>query len=85
MEVTWSDWRKVPKTKRDMLWAELLKVFQYRVGIDEEKAKSYALKQIGQAYRRWRTYLNNKYAENNLTPFEEYGKIMQAQWDVFVR
>ncbi|KAJ1274638.1 hypothetical protein BS78_05G076900 [Paspalum vaginatum] len=52
---------------------------------NEEKAKSYALKQLGYAYRQWRTDLMRKYVKNNLTPFEEYGKITQVQWDEFMR
>ncbi|KAJ1277133.1 hypothetical protein BS78_05G271200 [Paspalum vaginatum] len=32
-----------------------------------------------------RTYLNDKYVKNNLTPFDEFSRITQAQWDEFVR
>ncbi|KAJ1256407.1 hypothetical protein BS78_K035500 [Paspalum vaginatum] len=74
MEPTWLDWRKMPNAWKGLLWDELKKVFQFPHGSDE-KAKSYALK----------TYLNNKYVKNNLTPFEKYGKITQAQWDEIMR
>ena len=84
MEPTWPDWRQVPDARKDLLQGELKKVFQYPHGV-EDKAKQYALKQLGQAYCRWRTELTNKYVKKNLTPFDEYGMITQAQWDEFVR
>jgi len=40
---------------------------------------------MGCSYRKWKTDLTNKYLKNDLTPFEEYGKITQAQWDEFKR
>ena len=43
MEITWTDWREVPKSRKDFLWAELKKWFQFSHGT-EEKAKVYALK-----------------------------------------
>ncbi|KAJ1262223.1 hypothetical protein BS78_09G090500 [Paspalum vaginatum] len=84
MEPTWPDWRKVPDERKNFLWGELKKVFDFPRG-SEEHAKKYALKQLGESYRRWRTYLNDKYVKNNLTPFDEFGRITQAQWDEFVR
>ncbi|KAJ1268441.1 hypothetical protein BS78_07G135500 [Paspalum vaginatum] len=84
MEPTWPDWRKVPDERKNFLWGEVKKVFHFPRG-SEERAKKYALKQLGESYRRWRTYLNDKYVKNNLTPFAEFGRITQAQWDEFVR
>ncbi|WVZ93308.1 hypothetical protein U9M48_039297 [Paspalum notatum var. saurae] len=69
----------VPKSRKDFLRAELRKWFQFPHGT-EEKAKAYALKQMGCSYRKWKTDLTNKYLKNDLTPFEEY-----AQWDEFKR
>ncbi|KAJ1256041.1 hypothetical protein BS78_K097100 [Paspalum vaginatum] len=75
MEPSIFDWRKVPSATKKFLWTELQK----------EVAKDYALKQFGQAYRRWRSDLNTKYVKQNLTPLNEYGRIMLVQWDEFVR
>ncbi|KAJ1262042.1 hypothetical protein BS78_09G076900 [Paspalum vaginatum] len=71
MEPTRPDWRKVSDARKDLLWGELKKVFHYPHG-SKEKVKSYALKQLGQAYHQWKTYLTNKYVKLNLTPFDEY-------------
>ncbi|KAJ1255945.1 hypothetical protein BS78_K131700, partial [Paspalum vaginatum] len=76
--------RKVPDERKIFLWGELKKVFHFPRGT-EEQAKKYALQQLGESYRRWRTYLNDKYVKNNLTPFDKFGRITQAQWDKFVR
>ena len=84
MEPTWTDCRDVPSARKDFLSAELKKWFQFPHGT-EEKAKAYALKQMGCSYRIWKTDVTNKYLKNDLTPFEEYGKITQAQWDEFKR
>ena len=51
MEIMWTNWREVPKSRKDFLWAELKKWFQFPHGT-EEKAKSYALKQLGCSYRK---------------------------------
>ncbi|KAJ1257151.1 hypothetical protein BS78_K194400 [Paspalum vaginatum] len=84
MEPTWLDWRDVPSGRKSFLWDEVKKYFQFPHGT-EAKAKEYTLKQLGFSYRKWKTELTNKYLKNNLTPFEEYGKITPAQWDEFVR
>ena len=46
MEITWTDWWEVPKSRKDFLWAELKKWFQFPHGT-EEKAKAYALSRWG--------------------------------------
>jgi len=71
MEPSISDWRKVTGATKTFLWTELQKVFRYPRGV-EEVATAYTLKQFGQAYRRWRSDLNTKYVQQNLTPFNEY-------------
>ena len=59
MEPTWPDWRKVPDARKELLWNELKKVFQFPSG-SEDGAKSYALKQLSQAYRQWKVELIKK-------------------------
>ncbi|KAJ1277319.1 hypothetical protein BS78_05G285700 [Paspalum vaginatum] len=84
MEPTHPDCRKVSKEKKDLLWKELKKCFQFPHGTND-KVKAYALKQMGIAYRKWKTILNTKYLKNDLTPFAEFGKITEAQWEEFKR
>ncbi|KAJ1276978.1 hypothetical protein BS78_05G258600, partial [Paspalum vaginatum] len=84
IEPTWPDWRDVPPERKELLWTELSKVFQFPQG-DVEKVKKHALKQLGVSYRKWKTDLTNRFLKNNLTPFDEFGKITPAQWDELKR
>jgi len=80
MEPSCRDWRKMLEGQKIRLWTELRKAFQYLEGT-EERAKKYALQQLGFAYRRFRKYLDDNYIKKGLTPFEEFGRITPAQWD----
>jgi len=49
-----------------------------------ELVKSHAFKIMGHTFRRWRSDLNTKYIQKGLTPFHEFGKITQSQWETLV-
>ena len=78
-----NDWRSVTEGTKTFLWKQVKKVFQFPRGT-EDLARSFAMKQTGLSFRRWRSELNTKYLQQGRTPFQDYGKITQAQWDAFV-
>jgi hypothetical protein len=84
VEITWKDWKKVPESRKNSCWTSLQSKFEYPEGTDDDKAKDYALKTMGKLWRNWKTDLNKKYVQKGLTPFKDYGRITQAQWDEFV-
>jgi hypothetical protein len=84
VEITWKDWKKVPESRNNSCWMSLQSKFEYPEGTDDDKAKDYALNTMGKLWRNWKTNLNKKYVQKGLTPFKDYGRITQAQWDEFV-
>ena len=50
-----------------------------------EQVRHYALKMLGETFRRWKSELNTRYVQKGRTPFADYGDITPAQWEEFVR
>ena len=70
--------------KKKELWDTKVAInFRFPEG-KSELVKSHAFKTMGHAFRCWRSDLNTKYIQKGLTPFHEFGKITQSQWETLV-
>ena len=45
------------------------------------RVKHAALKQIVEAFQRWKLDLNKRYIQKGLTPFNEFSHITPSQWE----
>ena len=70
LDPTIPDWPTVPEGRKKAMWQML---------------RHYARKMLGESFRRWKSEPNTKYVKTGRTPFADYGKITQAQWEEFVR
>jgi hypothetical protein len=50
----------------------------------EAKVEVLTLKVYNEAFKLLRSKLNTMYVKKGLTPFKEYGKIIESQWVDFV-
>jgi hypothetical protein len=80
----WSGSDGVPEREKQVLWDEWLMVtFRLPEGT-HELVRQHTFKMMGNAFQRWRSYLNVTYASKGLTPFEEFGNITHNQWAQFL-
>ena len=76
----WSNPDGVPEREKQVLRDEWLMVtFRLPEGT-HELVRRHTFKMMGNAFQRWRSYLNVMYASKGLTPFEEFGNITHNQW-----
>jgi hypothetical protein len=81
--LTTLSWPEVSDSLKDRLWADLSRCIifpQDRLDI----AKKNALSVMGKCWRNWKSEMNTKYVQKGLTPFKTFGRISQAEWDLFV-
>jgi hypothetical protein len=76
-------WPEVPAGTKVYLWDKLQKNFKVPKGT-ERQVEHWAMKAMGEAFRRWRSRLNTEYAQKGLTPFKQFGKITPGQWEQFL-
>jgi hypothetical protein len=70
----------VPEAKKKALWDEwLMDTFHLSKG-SHERVKQHAYRIMGNAFQRWRYYLNKRFIQKGLTPFHEFGNITHNQW-----
>jgi hypothetical protein len=83
LDPTILDWLMILEGKKEAMWQLLSKTFILLRG-PKDKVKHYAIKMLGESFRRWKSDLNAKYAQKGRTPFADYGDITPAQWEEFV-
>ena len=79
-----TNWTLVPRGNKDAMWGLLSTTFILPKG-STDKVKYYAMKMLGESFRRWKSQLNTQYVQKGRTPFADYGSITLAQWEEFVR
>ena len=84
LDPTIPSWPLVPEGRKEAMWQLLSRTFIVPRGT-REQVKHYALKMLGETFRRWKSELNKRYVQKGRTPFANYGDITPAQWEEFVR
>jgi hypothetical protein len=74
----------VLETTREQLWSNIKEKIKYPDGVDEEFVKSAAFIRMRQLFHSWKSDLNKKYVNKQLV-LKHMGKIIQAQWEEFIK
>jgi hypothetical protein len=82
--ITIQDWWVIPETIKEQLCSNIIEKIKYPDGIDEEFVKSATFISMRRLFHRWKSDLNRKYLRKQLVP-THMGKIIQAQWEEFVK
>ena len=77
LDPTIPSWPLVPKGRKEAMWQLLSRTFIVPRGT-REQVKHYALKMLGETFRRWKSELNTRYVQKGRTPFADYGDITLA-------
>uniref|UniRef100_K3YYU5 Ubiquitin-like protease family profile domain-containing protein n=1 Tax=Setaria italica TaxID=4555 RepID=K3YYU5_SETIT len=78
--ITTSNWKKVPTTTKDVLWATVKGRFTFPEG-QEKFTRNIAEGLLGRCFRNWRSTFNKEYVQkgkNARDDFEEHVKAMKA-------
>ena len=81
--ITTNDWKKVPDSIKESMWAALQACFRFPEGKRKEDAKKFAMITLGTAFRNFRHTLHKDYAKKGLSPKIKFGKIPDAMWKEF--
>ena len=81
--ITINDWKKVPDSIKESMWAALQACFRFPEGKPKEDAKKFAMITLGTAFRNFRHTLHKDYAKKGLSPKIKFGKIPDAMWEEF--
>ena len=81
--ITTNDWKKVPDSIKESMWAALQACFRFLEGKPKEDAKKFAMITLGTAFRNFRHTLHKDYAKKGLSPKIKFGKIPDAMWEEF--
>ena len=81
---TISSLKDVPAKKKGELWDKKLKLSFRFLEDKHELVKLHAFKIMGESFQRWRSDLNKKYIQKELTPCHEFGNITPSQWEELV-
>ena len=84
LDPTIPSWPLVPEGRKEVMWQLLGKTFILPRGT-REQVRHYALKMLGETFRRWKSELNTRFVQKGRTPFADYRDITPAQWEEFVR
>jgi hypothetical protein len=68
------NWPLVPVRRKEATWQLLSGTFILPIGT-REQVKHYALKMLGETFRRWKGELNTWYVKKGRTSFADYGDI----------
>ena len=81
--ITINDWKKVPDSIKESMWAALQACFRFPEGKPKEDAKKFAMLTLGTTFRNFRHTLHKDYAKKGLSPKIKFGKIPDAMWEEF--
>jgi len=81
--ITTNDWKKVPNSIKESMWAALQACFRFPEGKPKEDAKKFAMLTLGTTFRNFRHTLHKDYAKKGLSPKIKSGKIPDAMWEEF--
>uniref|UniRef100_K3YZ31 Ubiquitin-like protease family profile domain-containing protein n=1 Tax=Setaria italica TaxID=4555 RepID=K3YZ31_SETIT len=74
--ITTSNWKKVPQTKKDVLWATVKERFTFPEG-QEKFARHFAKGLLGRCFRNWRSNLNKEYVQKGKNARDEFENTMK--------
>ena len=84
-KATDSDNDIVPKTEKEMLWADVKRHFSFPEE-HEQLFKDWVMKKMAIAFQTFKKNLNKDYVKKGLTPdFEKDFKNQRPYWDAFVQ
>ena len=81
--ITTNDWKKVPDSIKESMWAALQACFRFPEDKPKEDAKKFAMITLRTAFRNFRHTLHKDYAKKGLSPKIKFGKIPDAMWEEF--
>ncbi|RLM93752.1 hypothetical protein C2845_PM08G20190 [Panicum miliaceum] len=81
--ITTNDWKKVPDSTKESMWAALQACFRFPEGKSKEDAKKFAMITLGTAFKNFRHTLHKDYVKKGLSPKSKFGKIPDAMWEEF--
>ena len=84
LDPTIPSWPLVPEGRKEAMWQLLSRTLILPRGT-REQVRHYALKMLGETFRRWKSELNTRHVKKGRTPFADYGDITPAQCEEFVR
>jgi hypothetical protein len=64
VEITYENWKEVPKALKEYVWKEMLKWFTYLDGFDEDKCKQHVMVLTRKSLHNFRYKLNKDYVQN---------------------
>ena len=79
LDPTIPSWPLVSEGRKEAMWQLLSRNFILPRGT-REQVRRYALKMLGETFRRWKSELNTRYVQKGRTPFADYADITPAQW-----
>jgi hypothetical protein len=74
----------VPETTKEQLWRNIMEKIKYLDGVNKEFVKSATFISMRRLFCKWKSDMNRKYVKKQLVP-KHMGKIIQAQWEEFVK
>jgi len=81
--ITTNDWKKVPDSIKESMWAALQACFRFPEGKPKEDAKKFAMITLGTAFRNFWHTLHKDYVKKGLSPISKFGKIPDTMWEEF--
>nr|TKW26896.1 LOW QUALITY PROTEIN: hypothetical protein SEVIR_3G221300v2 [Setaria viridis] len=76
-----SNWKNVPTTTKDALWATLFTFIE-----DQEKfAINFAEGLLRRCFRNWRSTLNKEYVQKGKNARDDFGRIPPEMWEEFIQ
>nr|TKW13816.1 hypothetical protein SEVIR_5G125600v2 [Setaria viridis] len=82
--ITTSNWKNVPTTTKDVLWATLKEKFTFLEG-QEDSTRKFAEGLLGRCFRNWRSILNTDYVKKGKNARNNFGRIPLEMWEEFVQ
>uniref|UniRef100_K4AIJ4 Transposase Tnp1/En/Spm-like domain-containing protein n=1 Tax=Setaria italica TaxID=4555 RepID=K4AIJ4_SETIT len=79
-----SNWKDVPTTTKDVLWATLKEKFTFHEG-QEESARKFVEGHLERCFRNWRSTLNKEHVQKGKNAREDFGRIPQEMWEEFIQ
>nr|TKW25701.1 hypothetical protein SEVIR_3G135600v2 [Setaria viridis] len=84
---TWimtSNWKNVPSTMKEVLWATLKEKFTFPEG-HEDSEKKIVESFLGRCFRNWRSMLNIEYVKKGKNTRDDFSRIPPEMWEEFVQ
>uniref|UniRef100_K3YLM1 Uncharacterized protein n=1 Tax=Setaria italica TaxID=4555 RepID=K3YLM1_SETIT len=78
--ITTSNWKDVPTTTKDVLWATLKEKFTFCES-QEKFARNFAEGLLVRCFKNWRSTLNKEYVQKGKNAREDFGRIPQEMWE----